>query len=335
MQTHFGHQSLLNPCFDRKIAFRTYASSISTPERQQSQNGGSRRQLLQSAASVVLLASTSGRALAEEGPVVRLDLAPDQSKYNAADENLRDAAYLLQKALNAEQVQEEERLWTELIDKYQDSEAPWKADVVGRAYGNRGNSRSRQGRMEEALADFNVAIQLCPWSVDPLLNRGVVYEALGRYDDAVTDYRAVLKAQPNDPSGWNNLGNCRMAQGAWQDAADFYGKAYKLAPGFSFAAANQSLALYQLGKTNEATRTMKSLLRRYPDFPDIRAALTAASWRAGDLGEAESNWSRVEDPRYGDPKWLERWRRWPPQIRADLENFLNIRASSPIGQPAT
>jgi len=67
--------------------------------------------------------------------------------------------------------QEEERLWTELIDKYQDSEAPWKADVVGRAYGNRGNSRSRQGRMEEALADFNVAIQLCPWSVDPLLNR--------------------------------------------------------------------------------------------------------------------------------------------------------------------
>jgi len=41
----------------------------------------------------------------------------------------------------------------------------------------------------------------------------------------------------------------------------------------------------------------RSLLRRYPDFPDMRAALTAASWRAGDLGEAESNWSRVEDPR--------------------------------------
>ena len=37
--------------------------------------------------------------------MVRLDLAPDQSKYDAADENLRDAAYLLQKALNAEQVQ--------------------------------------------------------------------------------------------------------------------------------------------------------------------------------------------------------------------------------------
>ena len=29
----------------------------------------------------------------------------------------------------------------------------------------------------------------------------------------------------------------------------------------------------------------------------MRAALTAASWRAGDLGEAENNWNRVEDPR--------------------------------------
>lgn len=42
---------------------------------------------------------------------------------------------------------------------------------MGRAYGNRGNARSRQGKMEEALADFGEAISLCPWSVDPLLNR--------------------------------------------------------------------------------------------------------------------------------------------------------------------
>ena len=35
---------------------------------------------------------------------IRLDLAPDQSKYNAADEDLRDAAGKLQLALNAENV---------------------------------------------------------------------------------------------------------------------------------------------------------------------------------------------------------------------------------------
>ena len=57
---------------------------------------------------------------------------------------------------------------------------------------------------------------------------------------------------------WYPQGNVRMAQGAWQDAADFYGKAFRLAPGgFSFAAANQSLALYQLGRTKEAVREMR------------------------------------------------------------------------------
>lgn len=71
-------------------------------------------------------------------------------------------------------LKEEERLWTQLIEKYGSSDAIWKADVVGRAYGNRGNARSRQGKMEDALSDFGEAIALCPWSVDPLLNRSSI-----------------------------------------------------------------------------------------------------------------------------------------------------------------
>ena len=74
----------------------------------------------------------------------------------------------------------------------------------------------------------------------------------------------------------------------------------------------------------DPTNLCRTLLRRYPDFPDMRAALTAASWRQGNIAEAENNWSRVEDPRYADSQWLERWRRWPPQIRADLQNFLKL-----------
>ena len=66
--------------------------------------------------------------------------------------------------------------------RYGGLDRPWVPDVVGRAYGNRGNARSRQGRLAEALGDYNTAIALCPWSVDPLLNRGVALEALGRFE---------------------------------------------------------------------------------------------------------------------------------------------------------
>lgn len=55
------------------------------------------------------MTTLEGRAWAAQetsnGPVVRLDLAPDQSKYDAADENLRDAANMLQSALNAASVE--------------------------------------------------------------------------------------------------------------------------------------------------------------------------------------------------------------------------------------
>ena len=43
---------------------------------------------------------------------------------------------------------------------------------------------------------------------------------------------------------------------------------------------------------------MRSLLRRYPDFPDVRAALAAALWGIGKEGDAETEWRRVEDGRW-------------------------------------
>lgn len=72
--------------------------------------------------------------------------------------------------------------------------------------------------------------------------------------------RTVLDAAPNDPSGWNNMGNVSLAMGKWDEAASYYQRAIQLAPAFSFAAANRTLALYAGGKTNEAMREMRSVL---------------------------------------------------------------------------
>lgn len=45
------------------------------------------------------------------------------------------------------QVEEEERLWTQVIDMYGKLDAEWVSDIVSRAWGNRGNARSRQVRV--------------------------------------------------------------------------------------------------------------------------------------------------------------------------------------------
>ncbi|KAJ9529249.1 hypothetical protein QJQ45_007942 [Haematococcus lacustris] len=286
-----------------------------------------RRMLLISAAALAML-PLPGQAAMTDVPAaeVQLDLAPDQAKYDPDDMELRAAAQLLQEGLAAPDVVREEAVWTQIIDTYGGLQRPWVPDVVGRAWGNRGNARSRQGKLAEALVDYNTSIALCPYSPDPVLNRGVVLEALGRFPEAVADYQAVLRATPADPAAWNNLGNASAGMGQWQEALAYYSKAVELAPGFSFASANRALALYQLGQAEQAIREMRNLLRRYSSFTDMRAALAAALWGAGLEGQAEIQWERVDDARYRDRDWLKSERRWPPSLVANLEAFLDLKS---------
>lgn len=101
------------------------------------------------------------------------------------------AAQRLQNALNAPNLTEEENTWTEIINEYGNDKGNWVPDLVGRAYSNRGNARSRRGDFQGAIEDYDKAMELCPWSVDPILNRGVVFERLGLFDLAIHDYRSV------------------------------------------------------------------------------------------------------------------------------------------------
>jgi hypothetical protein len=71
---------------------------------------------------------------------------------------------------------------------------------------------------------------------------------------------------------------------------------------------------------------MRNIVRKYPTFADMRAALTAALWAQGKQEEAESNWvSVVElDRRYKDINWVKTVRRWTPEMVAALEKFLKL-----------
>ena len=85
--------------------------------------------------------------------------------------------------------------------------------------------------------------------------------------------------------------------------------------------------IYQTGQFPEAIRTMKNIVRKYRDFPDVRAALSAALWHDGQTGEAESNWVAVIglDSRYRDLDWVRNTRRWPPNMVAALEKFIKLQ----------
>jgi predicted Zn-dependent protease len=134
-------------------------------------------------------------------------------------------------------------------------------------------------------------------------------QPLRRYKEAERDYLSILEVAPEDPAAWNNLGNTNIGLGNYDAAAGYFARAVALSPAFSFAAANRCVALFAAGKVNESMREMRAVLRRYPDFPDTRAALTAALWSIGKEGEAETNWCFVCCPVVLQVVWLCTWAR--------------------------
>lgn len=287
------------------------------------QTSSTRRRALLLSLPVTLLARRAVAAVSAPESLARPPLLSDY----AGDERLTDAQRLFTAALDAHTVVEEEAGWTALIDKYGSCDAPWAPTLIAGVLGNRGNARSRQGKLRQAIEDYDAAVALAPYAVDPILNRGVVLEQLGEFDAAIADYERVLALSPADPAAFNNRGNAKMGKRDYTGAAKDYGRAVQLSPSFAFAGANRAVALFAAGERIESMRSMRALLRRYPDFPEVRAALAAALWAEGSRAQAETEWLRVDDARYKDRAWLRADRRWPQPLADALEALLDIRAA--------
>ena len=207
--------------------------------------------------------------------------------------------------------------WTNLVEEFPQNPAVWS---------NRGNVRIAQYKLDLAIADFNQSIEIAPEYPDAYLNRGIAYERKRLWDRAILDYNRVLDISPQDPIAFNNRGNAKAGQEKWQEALTDYQQAANIAPNFSIARGNAALVQYQLQDRKESIRNMRNLVRKYPMYSDMRAALAAALWVEGQQGEAESNWVAAVglDNRYQDLDWIENIRRWPPSMVAALERFLEL-----------
>jgi tetratricopeptide (TPR) repeat protein len=236
-------------------------------------------------------------------------------------EQLQQVDQLYQKAFaatNQGDFSTAETYWTEILDQFPENPAVWS---------NRGNAKVSQHKLEAAIADYDKSIQLAPDQPDAYLNRGTALEGLGKWQAAIADYNQVLKLDPQDAAAYNNRGNAEAGLADWSAALKDYQQASQLENNYAFARANYALALYQTGDTQKSTRLMRNLVRKYPQFADMRAALAAALWELGKRGEAESYWAAVLglDARYKDLTWVKETRRWPPAMVSALDKFLSLQ----------
>jgi Flp pilus assembly protein TadD len=137
-----------------------------------------------------------------------------------------------------------ETLWTNVIRRYPRSDM---------AYVSRGNARGQAGKVEEALADLQVARALGSRRGNLYDGLGNAYGSMGNLDSAVVMFDRGLSLEPNMPRTYYNRGIAYLRLGRATDALADFDRAARLQPSLEsiihFPRAN---ALLRLGRYGDA-----------------------------------------------------------------------------------
>lgn len=83
---------------------------------------------------------------------------------------------------------------------------------------------------DQAAALWKEVIALVPNYAAPHTNLGIVYRRDGRVHDAIAEYETAIRLDPADAAAYHNLGLAHRARGAWTDAERAYLRALELRP---------------------------------------------------------------------------------------------------------
>ncbi|MEO1014294.1 MAG: tetratricopeptide repeat protein [Pseudomonadota bacterium] len=116
---------------------------------------------------------------------------------------------------------------------------------------NRGIIYNRLGRFDDAIADFDAALEGDPNLGEALLNRGNSRYLQREFEAAIEDYRAALASDFGRPAViWYNIGLARKASGDLPAARNAFIQATASDPGF--APAREQLAALNVAAQEEA-----------------------------------------------------------------------------------
>jgi tetratricopeptide (TPR) repeat protein len=152
-------------------------------------------------------------------------------------------------------------------------------------YNGLGNIYIDLGYPDSAIAVYSRAMELAPTLTGLLNNLGTVYGALGRTDDAIAAFRRALELDPTLAGLHNNLGNMYADLGRIDDAIAEYHYAIELAPRLVHPHYNLATMEAAQGNVEEALKHLEQAIRL-----DMRCK--AYAWKSVDFA------SLSDDPRF-------------------------------------
>jgi len=127
---------------------------------------------------------------------------------------------------------------------------------------NRGTTYGELGMYGEALADYNLSLELKPDDADAMCNRGTTYYKLGKYNEALADYNRSLELRPHDPTTLYNRGNTYTKLRRYGEALADYNRSLELRFDQPSTLYNVACLLSLWGKTDDALTYLEKAIKK-------------------------------------------------------------------------
>ena len=158
-------------------------------------------------------------------------------------------------------------IWQDTVDKCPDNP---------RAHDNLGIALREQGRLPEAIDQYEQALRLKPDYAPTRYNLGIALLQLGRTQEAIQLWQQALQIKPDLVEAHYNLGNALFQAGQVPDAIRHYEQALRIKPDFAEAHYNLAVAFEQAGQLQQAIQHYQQAVQLNPDFVQARNALARA-----------------------------------------------------------
>ncbi len=156
----------------------------------------------------------------------------------------------------------------------------WREDL------NDGVAHYRQGRLDDAIHEFQAALDTTPDIAEAHVGLGAAYAQQGRLNDAIREFQDALRINPNFAEAHYSLGAAYHQQGCEDEAVQAYQAALRINPEHAMARCNLGVVYKQLGRLDEAIREFRVALRISPNDSVAHVNLGGAYMLQDRLDEA-------------------------------------------------
>jgi len=152
---------------------------------------------------------------------------------------------------------------------------------------------SQRGRHEDAILEFDVALNIDPKAHFAYYNRGIVLQTLGRFADALASYDAAIALKADYAEAFCNRGNTLAEFERLDEALASFDRAIALKPRYAQALANRGITLQRLERLEEARGSLESAIAFAPHFAEAHYNLANVLRQRGEREQAVVHYERA------------------------------------------